>query len=274
MNVIAVDDERSGLNVLTSALESALPDAEVFSCASADECLRYASHHHVDVAFLDVRLQTMSGIELAMALKQLQCKINIVFATAYADYALDALNLYVSGYLLKPITPEKITSAMEHLRHPLSLTATSKMYVQCFGNFEAFMDGKPIDFRYSKTKELLAYLVDRKGASVNTSQLCAALWEGKDDSSSLRSQLRNSISDLVKSLTSVQAEKCFLKSYNRFAIVPKEMQCDYYEYLKGNPLAINAFRGEYMTQYSWGEVTLSNFRFDPCCPKAQRTYNI
>lgn len=49
----------------------------------------------------------------------------------------------------------------------------------------------------------------------------------------------------------------FSVGYNRYAIDPKEVTCDYYEYLDGKPEGVRSYNGQYMSQYSWGEVTLA-----------------
>lgn len=72
-----------------------------------------------DVAFLDIEMPGMSGIELAKKLKDIKPYLNIIFVTAYTDYALEVHSLYVSGYLLKPIKKEDVVTALDNLRNPI-----------------------------------------------------------------------------------------------------------------------------------------------------------
>lgn len=72
--------------------------------------------------------------------------------------------------------------------------------IQCFGNFEIFVGGRPLSFKRSKSKELLAYLVDRNGATCTNGEMLAVLWEDKPDTASLHSHLRNLIFDLSHTL--------------------------------------------------------------------------
>ena len=106
------------------------------------------------------------------------------------------------------------------------------------------MDGAPLKFERSKTKELFAYLVDRKGAASNTGELCAVLWEDKPDSVSLRNQLRTLLSDLSRSLKSVQAEDILIKNRNHFAVATDKMDCDFYSFLQKEAAAVNHYTGE------------------------------
>ena len=257
MKILAVDDEKLALGALESALRRALPEAEIHAFRDSGEALDFARGCFCQVAFLDIQMRGMSGLELAKRLKELHGHTNIVFITGYTEYALDALQMYVSAYLLKPVSPKKILDAMEHLRCPITKAESPKrVRVQCFGNFEVFVDGLPLRFARSRTKELLALLVDRNGAAMNTEQLCAVLWEDDTDIDSQKNKLRHLVSDLMGTLREVNAEDIFLKRRNSFAVVKDRFDCDYYDFRLGLPSGINAYSGEYMSQYSWPELTL------------------
>lgn len=117
---------------------------------------------------------------------------------------------------------------------------------------------QPVHFEFSRTKELFAYLIDRCGASVNTGELCCALWE--DDDYSRKVQLRKYLADLSHTLERVGAADVFLKSRNSFAVDKDAVDCDYYNFQRGRTEAVNAYFGEYMTQYSWAEMTLGSLQ--------------
>ena len=103
MNVIAVDDERLVLREVEQELRSAIPDANIQTFLTAEGALDYARETIIDVAFLDIEIGTMTGLELAQKLKEFLPKINIVFCTGYSQYALESMKQYPSGYLMKPI---------------------------------------------------------------------------------------------------------------------------------------------------------------------------
>ena len=255
MNIIAVDDERLALNALTEAIRQAAPGAQTDAFQRQEELLNFARTSPCDVAFLDIRMRGMSGLELARRLKDMQPYVNIIFVTGHDDYALEAVNMRASGYVLKPVTKEKIEAELADLRRPVERPSANALYVQCFGNFEVFANGAPLAFRHSKTKELLAYLVDRQGANCTMGELTSVLYEHKPDSESRRSQLRNLISDLRTVLKAAGFEDAVIKGHNVVAVNPGAMDCDYYDFLKALPSGINRYHGEYMRQYSWAEVT-------------------
>ena len=102
----------------------------------------------------------------------------------------------------------------------------------------------------------MAYLIDRNGASCNVGMLCGILWEDEDTSASKKSQLRTSISELSAEFEKHGLSDVLVKGWNSYAINPQLIQCDYYQYLKMDPQAVNQYQGEYMTQYQWSELTL------------------
>ncbi len=110
-------------------------------------------NHDIDIAFLDIRMPGKTGIDLARAIKIIKPDINIIIVTAYADYALEALRLYVSGYILNPFKDKDIKEALDNLRKPLGDTpprSSKPVRAQCFGNFELFFNNKPISFSRQK----------------------------------------------------------------------------------------------------------------------------
>lgn len=156
MNLLLVDDEPLVLEVLDEAVAAALPQAARNCFKSASSALDYAKTARIDIAFLDINMRVMDGIALSKALCAIHPQVNIIFCTGYAEYALEAMQLYCSAYLTKPVTAEKVREAMRHLRFPV--TAEPRVKFHCFGFFEAYCDGKPIDFQFNRTKELLAFL--------------------------------------------------------------------------------------------------------------------
>ena len=108
MIVIAVDDERIALDNLTDSIRLSSPDALIHSFRYPEDALDFAKENYVDVAFLDVEMVSMNGVELAERLKLYHPDINIIFSTGYGHYRDAAFDLHASGYLTKPITPEKV----------------------------------------------------------------------------------------------------------------------------------------------------------------------
>ena len=127
--------------------------------------------------------------------------------------------------------------------------------VQTFGHFEILVDGTALAFRRSKSKELLAYLVDRRGAGVTRQDAFAALWEDRPYDVSMQKQMDVVIRSLRDTLQKYGIGDVFeLKSRN-LRVRPEMIDCDLYRFLEGDEEAVNAYFGEYMSQYTWASNT-------------------
>ena len=123
--IIMVEDESIILTGFIHILEDTLPDIQTFGFMTAEEAVRFAGGTRVDVAFMDIELCGESGIELAEELCALNPHTNIIFLTGHPEYAGEALNLHCSGYILKPLTTEKINKEITHLRYPVKGLSTT-----------------------------------------------------------------------------------------------------------------------------------------------------
>ena len=259
MRILAVDDKAMPRKVLVRAIEEAAPGAEIVACASAGEALALPDAGGFDVAFVDIDMPGMNGVALARELKKLNPRVNVVFATGFGEYMADAFALHSSGYLMKPITADDVAAELENLRFPPARSVgdgDGRLVVRCFGNFEVFAAGRAVAFERAKSKELLAYLVDRRGAVVPLREVEAAIWEepigGRGASGSY---LRTLVADLRKTLESCGHGDVLVRRRGFLGIDASGLSCDYYDFLADDPLAVNAWRGEYMSQYSWAETT-------------------
>ena len=117
-NVILVDDRKLILTGGLSVLEKVMPNATVTGFVDANEAVSYAKENRVSLAFLDIELREMTGLELCRALLDINPRTNVVYLTAYSSYALDAWTTGASGFMLKPITPEGVRKQLENLRYP------------------------------------------------------------------------------------------------------------------------------------------------------------
>ena len=267
MNIIAVDDEKSALKGLQSAIKEAIPESAISCFNISKAALEYAKNNQVDIAFLDIEMSGMNGLQLAKHLKVIHGKTIVIFVTGYSQYAVEAFAIRASGYLMKPVTAKAVLEEIKYWNQSICKCqmfpntqqeyqnngAERKLRVQTFGNFEIFLDGKHLIFSRSKTKELFAYLVTRKGALCNNNEIVAVIWEDKEDSSTLQSMFRALVADLMKTLSAAGINDVIVKQRGYIGIVPENISCDLYDFCAG--IKVNSYIGEFMTQYGWAEFT-------------------
>ena len=161
---------------------------------------------------------------------------------------------------MKPIESKRIRAEIDSLVLPFQ-SQKGKLRVKCFGNFEIFWQDKPLDFERRQTKELFAYLIDCNGASCTAEEVSAVLWEDEADLRKMKHRLRNLVSDLRSVLSSVGQDDVLIRGSGKLAVRRDAVDCDYYRMLDGDMAAVNAYRGEYMRQYIWAQLTEGNLHF-------------
>ena len=118
--VIIVESNAAILKSFTQLMIDTLQEAQVYGFDCMSEALRYCSGNKdkVTVAFINVELQGESGVVLARVIRNISPKTNIVFISRNYDYTSDAWRIHASGYVLMPLTAEKIRSEVDNLRFP------------------------------------------------------------------------------------------------------------------------------------------------------------
>lgn len=255
---LAVDDERLALADLTNALSQADSAADIRAYTSPTAALEAVRSGEIvpNVAFLDIQMRGWTGLQLAAELRKVLPALEVVFVTAYSEYALESYALHARGYLLKPVSVRAVRAELDVIFPPVLPKDSEKiLQVNCFGNFDVFCKGKPVKFSRTKSKELFAYLIYRFGATCSIKEIAAVIFEDKEYDIALKNQMETFKSDLIKSLRAVGCEDVIIKGRNCISIDKQRIDCDYYRFLEGNTGAANSFTGEFMTQYSWAEAT-------------------
>ena len=256
MKYLAVDDERYALEDLEEAIRAVAPGSELYGFATAESALEYVRQNPVDVAFLDIEMGSGNGLVLAKQLKDVCPDAHIIFVTGYEQYAVSAFQLHAAGYLLKPVTQDAIRRELAFLYAEERAKSTKHVRVQTFGGFDVFVDGERLLFKRAKAKELLAFLVDRRGLGVSNNDIRVALWEDDESTEARKSYIRVLVAELRSVLRQARAEDILEKSFNRISIDPEKLDCDCYRFLTGDPVAVNSYRHDYMPNYSWAEFSV------------------
>lgn len=250
MNVIYVDDEKLQLTNFRLTVEEVPMIDSLETFGEGEAALAWAGEHPVDVAFLDIEMRGMNGIELARRLKAIDENIQVVFVTAYEQYALEAYGVDAIGYLLKPYLGEDIE---KHLRRASCFKKTPKAQIQIrtMPELSVSVNGKPIIIGRNKQEELLALLIDRGESGLLKRDAIEKLWNG----CSSDNIYWTTMSRLKKILDEAGASDLILTKGQTKYINTQIVDCDLYRMLKGDKKAISEYRGEYLgerfLQFEW-----------------------
>lgn len=257
MTAICVDDEKLLADYITNLCASLPVISEARSFSSPFAALEWMESHTADLALLDIDMPGMSGMELAARIKQRHPRTAVIFLTGYSQYAADAFRLHVSGYLLKPVDPEQLASEVDYALAGRRGEPCAHIEARTFGSFDLLVDGKPVLFRQAKCKELLAYLVDRRGSSVTRPEAFAILWEDRLYDRPMQKQFDAILRSLRETLREKGIESILEIKGGTLRICPEQFDCDLFRFCRGEVSAFNEFRGEYMSGYAWASMTES-----------------
>ncbi len=116
-NVILVDDNAVILSGGLPIIEEVIPNASVTGFTKPSEALEYAKTNRVALAFLDIEMGAISGLDVCRELLGINPRTNVVYLTAYSNYSLDAWSTGACGFMLKPITAKGVREQLKKLRH-------------------------------------------------------------------------------------------------------------------------------------------------------------
>jgi two-component system LytT family response regulator len=120
LNVVIIDDDRNGREFLQALLEQYFADriTVLATCSSVSEAILAIRKTGPDLVFLDIEMPQASGFELIEKLGTIN--FDVVFVTAYSQYALKAIKFHALDYLLKPVNPEELKKTIEWAEKRLS----------------------------------------------------------------------------------------------------------------------------------------------------------
>ena len=255
MKVICVDDEPLAVEYTLGqcALLPEIDEAKGFT--EAQEALSWLGEHTADLAILDINMPQIDGITLAARIKQARPETAILFLTAYKEYAFDAYAVHPAGYLLKPVSQDKLAEEVRYACGATRQSPPAHIRIKTFGAFDVYADDRPVSFKLAKSKEILAYLVDKQGSGVTRSELFAAIWEDNLYDRRRQKQLDVYVRSLRESLQEHGIPEIMEMEKGVLRVKPETFTCDAYLFYSGDSDAINAYRGEYMSSYSWASMT-------------------
>lgn len=118
-NIMMVDDESIILKSGMAVISNLLPNASVTGFTSPTEALSFAKSNRIHLAYIDIEMGKLNGLELCRELLKINPRTNVIYLTAYPDYALAAWDTGACGFAVKPLTAEQARNHLTRLKFPI-----------------------------------------------------------------------------------------------------------------------------------------------------------
>ncbi|NOV01013.1 response regulator [Paenibacillus planticolens] len=233
--VIIVEDEKPVLELMKVIIGRNGHYDIVGAFSNGHEALERLPELRPDIAFLDVEMPKMNGLELAQRLNEISEHTRVVFTTAYKDYAVDAFKVYAFDYLLKPVTPdaiERLTHRLLKLERPAAAEEKQERgaLVRCLGGFDVRSpDGTVVRWPTRKTEELFAYFLCHPKQDMSKWQLADMLWPDMPEDRGSHN-LHNTIYRLKKLLKEQEIGMDIVKTNDGYMLDPLQARYDLIEF--------------------------------------------
>lgn len=251
MHVICVDDEQPALDNFRWTLAKFEDIDTLHLFQSGEDALKWAQEHVVDIAFIDMEMTGMHGLDLAVKLKESCRYLRVVFVTAYSQYAMDAWNVDATGYVLKPYTAEDIRKELDKCVFcPLP---SRRIVIRTIPSLSISVDGQAVFIAGEKTRELFALLVDRGERGITSVEGIDCLWPNRINDRGVQALLRMTYKRMVEALEEAGIGHIVMSSAGHRYLRVEEVDCDLYRILSGDLKAGECYDGRYLEDYSWAE---------------------
>jgi len=229
IRIAAVDDE---MHVLERFGRMVSEVKELELCGlfeTGEQLLSYLKGHPLDAVFLDIEMSGINGLQISQQILDLNEDIDIIFVTAFNQYAVEAFELQAMDYILKPLTKERLAKTIRRLmKSKRTVGHSGKPFIQCFGDFEVFLSEEALAWKNSKAKEILAFLVHKSGVPVNWEKIADAVWPDYD-SEKAQANFHATTYLLRKRLAEAGISQILENGRGNYRVVTDQVDCDLYQ---------------------------------------------
>jgi two-component SAPR family response regulator len=252
MKTIIVAEKRETMQKLENMVND-IPKMELLgSFEDVFSALRFVEGNGVDLMILGVVVEKSDSIALKARLQKSNADMMLIYIAGGEEQTGDVISLHPITVLSEDFSKEDLRYAVK-MAEVLYKQKSGKIYVRTFGHFDVFVEGQPIMFKSAKAKELLAFLVDRRGGTVTTDQMISVLWENRPNDEATQNLCSKLVKTLRKELQASGAEQMLVVSRGIRRVDTDTFQCDLYELLDGSKNVREQYIGEYLLDYSWSE---------------------
>lgn len=245
--ILVVDDEAAALLTFATQLFDNADVSAGFFAEDTDMALAAVRDPEVKAVFLDIQMPKINGVELAEQMIAERSDLKVVFITGYAqneDEIRKRMGKNFYGFCYKPFDPDILRGLLSGLR----MGEDERVYLRTFSHFDCFLGDTPVDFDRAKSKELLALLTDRRGATVTMEEAITCLWPEKPPELS-KKLYRDAVCRLRLTLGKYRIAQILEVRRARLFLRTQYCRSDLWDYLDGR--TPGAFGGEYLRPYEW-----------------------
>lgn len=255
MRVIIIDDEQPSVDLIKLIIGKNEKLDIVGTYTNPTEALAEIRNTSPDAIFADIEMPQMNGIELGAQVMDFNPDIQIVFVTAYDQYALKAFEVDASNYILKPITKEALDITVDRLlrnqdnkRREIH-TEKKINEIVVMGEYTVYgnIKDEKTPWATAKAKELFGYFVVNRDREIDKWELCDVLYPDSEDKKALHN-LHTTISRVKLGLREVGINDIITCTKGKYIFDLGSFTCDLWEwmdFIKNNPLITDENSSDY-----------------------------
>ncbi|MCY9659981.1 response regulator [Paenibacillus chondroitinus] len=241
MKVILVDDDVT-MHVILSKMLHKLPEVQVVGAFTDTKSASFFLQEHTDIglAFVDISMKGENGMEFAARLGNVGSPVQIVFVTSHKDFALEAYELSVIDYLVKPVSQERLQRtvhrALQNWRafHPSAILVPPTqqrrgIVITALGDVVVSKETGRVKWISRKCAELFAYLLLYRGRRIPRSKLVTDIFGGMEQAGA-ESYLNTTVYQLRKSLEPLGMREVIRSENDGYALEWQDANIDYVEF--------------------------------------------
>lgn len=256
MRAIIVDDEPLMIRSFMRLSEGIADLTVIGQLDCGQAAIDFVEQNEVEIAFLDIVMPDITGIEVAKRLKEIRPDIIVVFISAFDEYIRESNRIGGDYYIVKPYKREVLEMTVARMKL-LQKRQRKSLFIQTFGRFSVLQDGVPVSLT-GKAKEILALTVTKRGREISNEELYSTIWEDRPYSNDAMKVYYNALKRLREALAENGLSNLLISSTRGQRVNTELFDCDYYNLLDSNMSELDKFEGEFMSEYSWGEYILGD----------------
>lgn len=249
MKAIIISDDMLSSKKVINSIDTVKGVDIVKSFPELRDLKEFVSSNEIDVVFVDITSSKKEKINFIQQVSTIKRVLVVLISNSIKDLQ-EAYYLQTVGFLLKPLKENEIIEKLELIKHMYPFYA-KRVEIKTFGNFSVCINGRAIHFPIKKSKEILAYLVNKQGTQVDWPTIAAEVLDEDLYDKTTYNRLHRYIECLKDTLKDYQIENILTCSKGYLSVNTKEFYCDLYAFFNGDQTSKNSYYGEYMYEYSW-----------------------